>query len=101
MSKLIKDVRKVGSDVYTRTRGAEMNLLEVLEELENGTEFETTDGGMLYICSPTLYTITVKGKDVDPKDVKIVLEDSDEDVSEYFYCDETGDELTEEKRSES
>lgn len=90
--KVIQDKIVIGSDVYTRTVGINMTLLDVLEHLEGDeyAEFIDDESTTYTVPQNVEYRITVGGKEVDAKAVKIELYDTAENKDEYFYCDETG-----------
>ena len=91
--KYIKDVKKVGTKKYSRTLGATFTMQELLEDMESNN-YEISDGDSSYyiVDNPTQYEISVKGKDVDAKDIVITLYDTD-GVSDEFYS-ENGDYVT-------
>lgn len=94
---LLKDVKEIGTEKYTRLRGMSMTLQELLEKFEKDNE-EFTDRVLddcWYTPDEVEYTITVNGKDVDAKSVKINLYDSD-DALESFY-DEDGNSYSDEE----
>lgn len=92
--KVIKEVHDVAGNKYDAITGISMNLLEMIEDLESNSEEIIDDDDNTFYVYDAQYTVTVNGKDIDPKDVKIILENSEGTKPDYYYCDELGEELT-------
>lgn len=93
MTKLIKEVKKVNGTTWKRTIGVDTNLLDLIEELEIDSRVFYTEEGYWGMPPTTEYVVTLNGKEVDPKDIKIQLYDSPEYLQEYFT--DTNDEYNE------